>query len=124
MFFIISAHTGNNVEINSNNTLALIDSLIGLKAKFRACTGSYKGVQEQSFLVKMDHRINLKVMISLVKHFNQDSGLLLDNNIGTLFYGNGRIEKLEGQFQEIDKNEAMNIDAWTKIENRFFTIKG
>ena len=100
----------------------LVNNLERNSIPFKELKGAYKGVTEDSILVKADQLENVK---SICKQFNQDSFLSLDENRNaTLTYHNGTVEKL-GQLVAVSEKEALSSDNYSfdpQYEN-YFIVK-
>ena len=68
----ISAFTGDDDLENRLSTRELSVSLKALGAKFTPVKGVYKGKTEDSFMVELDDTVNLKTLLGLSLHFNQE----------------------------------------------------
>jgi len=119
-FIILSAELVN--ENNVYRTSLLKDMLLGLNLNFHEAIGCYKGTKEQSFFVTPKDTIEMQAITDIAfNQFNQESVLTQDSaGVSYLEYQNGSIERLGAM---IEVTDVTGLDAYTKINNRYYTVK-
>ncbi len=94
---------------------AVIDALATLEAPFKTLHGSYKGVEEQSFLIAGEYYTWL--VWHICKKYDQESfiksGPFRDSQ---LIYLDGREPEDIGVLQPVSEKEALASDGWTYDE--------
>jgi len=124
----ISAHTeNNNFSENATQTEHLETSLRALGAKFTPVNGTYKGVSESSFMVEIDDTVNLKTLLGLSLHFNQECIMHIGtHNMAYLIgFNDGRKYTTDiGRIHEIDEREAKYLEASSFIPktNKYYGV--
>ena len=91
----------------------LNNALHQLNINYLDVDGCYKNETEKSVLVDARHE---KSVLELAKEFGQESILFVDrkNNAYLIYLADGNTEKLKGKFQEVTKQIALSLDAYTK----------
>ena len=112
-----------NAQMHMSARILLEDS--GLA--FTEVVGSYKGLNEKSFLVVLnDIDKDYAFVRSLAESAQQESILFRDNeNNARLDFLTGDHGYNLGQLVEVSKNEAMTLDNYTYVPstNKYFTTK-
>lgn len=114
----ISAFTGNDDLENRLSTRELKVSLSALGANFTPVKGKYKGKTEDSFMVHLEDNIDVKTLLGLGLHFNQECIMWIGDKQQAYLLGfeNGMKYTTElGIFHEIDEKEAKILEASTYI---------
>lgn len=82
--------------------------------------GQYKGQREMSIVVDALHFNSIK---KIARKFKQESILLIDaDSNGTLLYLNDNRLQVVGSLRKISKQESLNSDSWSRMNNRYFTF--
>lgn len=108
-------------SIDNEHLPAMVETFEALLNKhnigFAKLLGSYKGQQENSWIVNGKAWMNYPLFELWTKH--QESVLMLSNRDrnnnyeAKLLYGDGRKEAL-GTLREVSEAEALQSEAWTK----------
>jgi hypothetical protein len=110
-FVIFSAERSDrSPELNAIYTAQLSEQLAWRGLYHYRVIGSYKGAQENSFVVYAEP----DDILTLAKRYGQESVLAVDSaRLATLIYvDSGKHEPL-GVFGQIDADYAKTLDAWT-----------
>lgn len=91
----------------------------------KIATGSYKGHLEPA--VMMDYNDFMEALVGTIWIENQESFMVVNpvnprqphRQQGTLLYRCGN-SALIGEFKEVSKVEALQCDAWTYIDEKYF----
>jgi hypothetical protein len=100
-------------DVNYSNTIKVENMLERAKIPFKALSGMYKGIKEESFAIDLKHQ---NAALELARQFNQESILIIDSSSrATLKYMPVSIESdiSIGYFQEVSETKAKSLDAWT-----------
>lgn len=111
-------------EINKRRTEALLNMLNDLGANFELVGGIYKGQRENSFMVFLDHNVNLEIIEGFARNFDQECIFYRDKyNKNYLVYEND-VEELKGELQKITPLKASRVTASTYIPslNEFWAV--
>jgi hypothetical protein len=101
-------------ELNLHRTKKLLD-YHGIA--YIEALGCYKGSKEQSLKVPMTA---LSIVQSIASKYNQESILLVDSaSQSSLLFANGEMIDL-GIFSQISEAVALQSEAWTMIDNKFY----
>lgn len=110
-------------SVYKNFTLseALLYDNIAVELKATKAQGRYKGQDEPSLLVDFT---KLNRVLQVCRQQDQESILILadDNESYLLFLKDMTTVKL-GYFIEVSEDVALASDAFTRIENKYFTIE-
>lgn len=117
-FAIFSAQlAGLDPAVNAGRNDFLRRELQHTGLDFQAVLGSYKGVEEQSFLVLLPHGdfgSDFVVVERLSRKWEQESFLFVDGQRqSSLHYSDGRVEMV-GVFSPVTRGEAAQLDGWTQ----------
>jgi len=98
--------------------------LTQLSIKYTLVKGSYKGVEEDAFLVSSSHEALVQ---ALCERFNQESYLKVSTyRVAELVYlradGN-KVHDVIGSFQSVSEEEALSHDAWTRHNGQYYIVK-
>jgi len=105
---------------NFFSTELLEQMLTDCNFNFIPAIGSYKGTQENSFVVMLTDSADIEVLRGFAAKFNQDSILYIDSNgLSTLLYGDNTSENIPTP-RFMCESEALNKDAWTKIGSNYY----
>lgn len=95
-----------------DKSIEIESSLKSLGLSFKPVLGVYMGlngiqVEEKSFVVNCPRNYTFKTLISLSKHFNQESVLYVDEDrLATLLYNDGKESELNlGRFKPFTERE-------------------
>lgn len=112
-------------ELNSYSDLKYIEDMIRETNTWPIpCVGSYKGDVNVSYMSIVKDRTDCvyQCIKTLAKEFNQESILIVDNvNNAWLHYLEDNSEVYIGKLTEVSKEEALQLESWTKISNRYYT---
>lgn len=111
-------------ELNTGNDFK---SLIELNQKydigFKMAVGCYKGTISNSYYVECEYEDFTHTLISeLAYAYNQESILLVfdDNSCSLEFCERMQLVSLDGTWQQITKEQADKLDAWTLINGQYW----
>lgn len=109
---------------NERRSELLNDMLVELNFSFNPALGVYKGVGESSFVVLINDGADLETLKNFAfKSFNQESILHQDaNQEAFLIYQNRTMERL-GRLEQISKDEAEKLVAYTEMNGKYYTAK-
>lgn len=88
---------------------------------YELAKGTYKGIEEQIFIVDLIPTGYSKVS-TIAKVFNQESILLVYSKTGDswlIYMGEAPIEYI-GIYQEVSKEKAISLDNYTETKDGFF----
>lgn len=112
---MFSLDTENNKA--SMNMYKLINKLVN----GQIIQGAYKGVEETSIMTDIS---NYSLVLEVAYEFNQDSILVLENNIAKLVYQDGRPDLNIGtHLKEVSKQEAFHSDAYSLINGQYYIVE-
>ena len=114
------------LALNLKNQEIEIEALLDAGLVFKALTGSYKGVQERSYLVLTHTDEAYRAALNLAKECNQESVLLLDEDRNAKLMYLDDMHQIEiGVLTPVSKDEALKQDAWTYAHdlNQFYICK-
>lgn len=87
----------------------------------RHAQGSYKGVAERSLVADIKE---LKNVISMARHFEQESILIVNEREAYLYFLDSKEEvSLGTELVRVDKNEALSQDAYTVYQDKYYVVK-
>lgn len=90
---------------------------------FDSCTGSYKGVVEQAFIVRCDTPEDERIARALaVQHFQETVLHLSGERVATLQTCSGAHVADLGKLKAVCETRARRCDAWTRTDNNVFYI--
>jgi predicted phosphoadenosine phosphosulfate sulfurtransferase len=82
---------------------------------FKEVIGSYQGTQESSLMVDLKH---LNVIKSMADRYNQDSIMILDNDLNSMLLFQNNDTMSLGKFRHIES--ILDRDAWTLIDGLYY----
>lgn len=115
-FSILSAEhaQGSGID-NAEATARLRNHLQAAGLKFASATGSYKGTEENAFIVLTPTTVDRLNVMGLAQGFGQESVLHVDSERNAvLAYASGKTESV-GRWQSV--GDISGLDAWTR-DNR------
>lgn len=127
-FVLISASRATwPVTANAESTAALDSQLAARGFDYVPVRGSYKNIEEDSFLVLCDpiaDAYELGMLMSLARRYGQESIMLVDGNrhAALLNIGTGNAEALPGIFKAVPAHEARKLDAWTRRGGVYYAM--
>jgi len=114
-------HSFAMIEFNSGNQVEDIRELSFLGLKFKSGRGSYKGINNPSYLVLIKSVEDLRAVLKLASRHSQESILLVDTDRSCeLVYINSTIRTELGKWTEVLKHEVKGVEAFTQIDGRYF----
>lgn len=123
-FMILSAHRSEyNAEANAYRHAEAFDLLSEYAPQ--VVEGMYKGTEETSILVPIPKDSYARQRVLQVAHrFGQESVLEVDTDGTAYLIFDGEHKPLRiGAWTGIAPADTFNVDAWTKIDDNFFTAK-
>lgn len=119
---VMSAEQTNN-SMNESRTAAMRTELARTNLQFEQAMGSYRGIQEQSFVVVLDNPSQLEFILDLASEYQQESILIrsADGSV-ELAYANGQTVRLPGSLQQVSKERAEQLDAWTYLKGAYYAV--
>lgn len=95
-------------------------SFIKQELDAETASGSYKGVKENSLVADLS---KLKEVISIAKHYNQESILVVtDNNARLIYLADMGEQDIGTELVRVAASEALNQDAYTEYRNAFYVV--
>lgn len=83
-------------------------------------SGSYKGEKETSLVADLS---KLKEVISIAKHYNQESILVVtDDNARLIYLADMGEQDIGTELVRVAASEALNQDAYTEYRNAFYIV--
>ncbi len=120
--FISAERSELTTEENAERTEVLDNVLTELEFNFESVFGKYEGKNEASFVVYTISRI--PELMQLMKRFEQDSILVVDNNSsGMLIMSSGALKNLEGRFVKVDSSRVADLSAYSKIDGQYYAFQ-
>jgi len=102
------------LALNLKNKEIETDALLDAGLVFKDLTGSYKGVQERSYLVLTHTDTAFNAALKLAQKTEQESVLILDEDRNAkLMYLNDMHQIEIGKLTPVSQDEALKQDAWT-----------
>lgn len=121
--FILSAYRGENAHRDRNANCALSFDLAYAGVPFRACTGSYKGKEEESFVVV--GACHQHTVSTLARSYLQESWLTIAENDRTAYLVDTDTfyHTHLGRFTPVGTTKP-ETDAWTLCDGVYYICDG
>lgn len=122
--FIISAELSKlSYKENEGRTNELHMILQDRGVSFKDVVGSYKGVEETSFVVVGEE--NRGLVMELMRHYGQESVLVSYSDRSSYLIDRDGVETKLGRLNSVSETVAKGLDAWTycPVLNQYYAVE-
>lgn len=111
---IISASNGFNKEIDRASNEQLVNQLTAKNFAFKEVLGRYKGMEETSFVVKVDTEAGMRKVLGIATEFNQTNIMYVkeDDTAYLVYCADGEAYNV-GKFQEVEVDAVSELEGST-----------